>query len=252
MKDLRSVPPSEKPLFSISRWTPAWRLPEFNTLIAFIAASGMAFAFAKIADEMVEGETRDFDLAILRALRQAGDAAKPIGPWWFEAAMVDVTALGGWTVLTLITVLVLVYLLITSRRADALLVLVSIAGGSLLSTALKIGFARPRPDLVDHLVNVSSASFPSGHAMLSAATYLTLGALLARTEERRVVRGFLFGVAVALTLIIGCSRVYLGVHYPTDVLAGWCLGAAWALVCWMVARWLRPKGSTSDAPARAA
>lgn len=244
------MPPSEKPLFSISRWTPAWRLPEFNTLVAFIAASGMAFAFAKIADEMVEGETHDFDMALLLALRQAGDTAKPVGPWWLEAAMIDITALGGWTVLTLLTGLVLIYLLITSRRADALLVLVSIAGGSLLSTVLKIGFARPRPDLVDHLVNVSSASFPSGHAMLSAATYLTLGALLARTEQRRVVRGFLFGVAVALTLIIGVSRVYLGVHFPTDVLAGWCLGAAWALVCWMVARWLRPKGSETDAPAK--
>lgn len=243
------MPPPEKPLFSISRWTPAWRLPEFNTLVAFLFVSGMAFAFSQIADEMVEGETRAFDEAVLLALRQPGDAARPIGPWWLEAAMIDITSLGGWTVLTLLTTAVVVYLLITARRSAAVLVLVSIAGGALISTGLKIGFARPRPELVDHLVNVSSASFPSGHAMLSAVTYLTLGVLLARTETRRTVRGFIFGTAVFLTLIIGASRVYLGVHYPTDVLAGWCLGAAWALVCWMVARWLRPKGNETDAPA---
>jgi undecaprenyl-diphosphatase len=242
------VPTNQKPLFSVSRWTPAWQLPEFNTLIAFLFVSGMAFAFARIADEMAEGETRGFDTAILLALRQSGDHARPIGPWWLEAAMIDITSLGGWTVLTLITTVVIVYLLITKRLEAALLMFGSVVGGAVLSTGLKIGFARPRPDLVDHLVNVSSASFPSGHAMLSAATYLTLGALLARTDTRRTVRGFLFSIAVLLTLIIGASRVYLGVHYPTDVLAGWCLGSAWALLCWMVARWLRPKGSDTDAP----
>lgn len=241
----------DKPLFSLTRWTPAWRLPEFNTLVAFLVISGMLFAFAKIADEMAEGETVHFDEAILLALRQPGDLARPVGPWWLEAAMVDITALGGWTVLTLLTVVVLVYLAITARRGAAALVLAAVAGGALLSSALKVGFARPRPELVDHLVNVSSASFPSGHAMLSAATYLTLGALLARTEKRRAVRALIFGVAAALTLVIGVSRVYLGVHYPTDVLAGWCLGASWALMCWLVARWLRPKGDEIDAPASA-
>ncbi|MFD1701923.1 phosphatase PAP2 family protein, partial [Methylopila henanensis] len=162
-----------------------------------------------------------------------------------EVAMIDLTSLGGWTVLTLVTVVTLTYLVISGRRGSAALVAASIVGGTLLSVVLKIGFARPRPDLVDHLVNVASASFPSGHAMLSAATYLTLGVMLARTESRRSVRGFIFGVAALLTLSIGVSRVYLGVHYPTDVLAGWCLGACWALICWTVARRLRPKG---DAP----
>lgn len=240
------MPLNAKPLFSVTRWTPAWRLPEFNTLLAFLVASGMAFAFISIADEMAEGETRAFDEAVLLALRQPGDTARPIGPWWLEAAMVDLTSLGGWTVLAVVTAVVLAYLLATARAGAAALVFASVIGGALLSTALKIGFARPRPDLVDHLVNVSSASFPSGHAMLSAATYLTLGALLARTETRRTVRGLIFGVAVTLTLLIGVSRVYLGVHYPTDVLAGWCMGGAWAMVCWMVARWLRPKGDETE------
>jgi len=235
-----------KSLSTLRRYTPAWRMPEFSTLIAFLVASGMAFAFTRIADEMAEGETRAFDESILLALRQADDPARPIGPWWLEAAMIDVTSLGGWAVLAMLTTLVVVYLFITARTGAAWLVLASVAGGSVLSSLLKIGFARPRPELVDHLVNVSSASFPSGHAMLSAATYLTLGALLARTETRRSVRGFIFGVAVALTLVIGMSRVYLGVHYPTDVLAGWCMGASWALACWLVARWLRPKGAERD------
>ncbi|GBD47495.1 phosphatase PAP2 family protein [Methylopila sp. Yamaguchi] len=235
-----------KSFSALRRYTPAWRMPEFNTLIAFLVASGMAFAFTRIADEMAEGETRAFDESILLALRRSDDPARPIGPWWLEAAMIDVTSLGGWTVLALLTTLVVVYLFITARTGAAWLVLASVAGGSVLSSVLKMGFARPRPELVDHLVNVSSASFPSGHAMLSAATYLTLGVLLARTEKRRSVRGFIFGVAVALTLVIGMSRVYLGVHYPTDVLAGWCMGASWALVCWLVARWLRPKGAERD------
>lgn len=239
--------PGERSVFDASRWALKWRPPELNTLIGFLFASGFAFAFARIANEMAEGETRAFDLAILLALRRPGDITHPVGPWWLEAAMIGVTSLGGWTVLTLITCFVVAYLLITGRRASALLVFGSVAGGSLLSSALKIGFARPRPDLVDHLVNVSSASFPSGHAMLSAAIYLTLGALLARTEARRSVRGFLFGVAMFLTLIIGVSRVYLGVHYPTDVLAGWSMGAAWALVCWMIARRFGLNGGEADA-----
>jgi undecaprenyl-diphosphatase len=112
----------------------------------------------------------------------------------------------------------------------------------LLSTALKLGFARPRPDLVPHGVRVYTASFPSGHAMLSAVTYLTLGALLARVQPQRRVKAFLLGLAIALTVLIGMSRVYLGVHWPSDVLAGWCGGAAWASLCWFVALQLQRRG----------
>lgn len=229
-----------KPLFSISRWTPSWRLPEFTPLVGFLACTGLAFCFVKIADEMVEGETRAFDERVLLALRDPADLKQPIGPAWLETSMVDLTALGGVPALTLITVLVVLYLLVSRRYANAALVAGAIAGGALLTTVMKIGFARPRPELVDHLVSVQSLSFPSGHAMASAVTYLTLGALLARTERNRAVRGYVFAVAGFLTLLIGVSRVYLGVHYPTDVLAGWSLGAAWALLCWLVARWLRP------------
>lgn len=230
-----------KPLFSISRWTPSWRLPEFAPLVGFLTCAALAFVFVRIADEMKEGETRVFDERVLLALRDPVDLKRPIGPAWLETAMVDLTGLGGVPTLTLITVLVVTYLLVSRRFGNAALVAIAIAGGAILTRVLKFGFDRPRPEVVDHLVSVQSASFPSGHAMASAVVYLTLGALLARTERRRAVRGYIFAVAGLLTLLIGVTRVFLGVHYPTDVLAGWTMGAAWALLCWLVARWLRPR-----------
>jgi undecaprenyl-diphosphatase len=237
---------TDKPLFSILRRTPSLRLPEFAPLVGFLACAGLAFGFVRIADEMTEGDTRHFDERVLLALRDPADLKQPIGPAWLETAMIDLTALGGVPALTLITVLVVAYLLVSRRFQNAALVTVAIAGGAILTAALKVGFARPRPELVDHLVTVQSLSFPSGHAMASAVVYLTLGALLARTERRRDVRGFIFAVAGFLTLLIGVTRVYLGVHYPTDVLAGWTLGAAWALACWLVARWLRPADNDTE------
>lgn len=236
----------DKPLYSISRWTPSWRLPEVAPLVGFFACAGLAYGFIGIADEVSEGETRNFDERVLLALRDPSDLKQPIGPGWLESAMVDLTSFGGVPALTLITILAVLYLLVSRRFFTAAIVTAAVAGGAVLTTVLKLGFARPRPDLVDHLVSVQSMSFPSGHAMASAVTYLTLGALLARTEKRRAVRGYIFAVAGFLTLLIGISRVYLGVHYPTDVLAGWTLGAAWALLCWLVARWLRPKDNVTE------
>jgi undecaprenyl-diphosphatase len=141
-----------------------------------------------------------------------------------------------------VTLAALGFLLIVRKRAAALLVLASVGGGTALSFAMKAAFDRPRPDLVEHGVEVATASFPSAHAMLAAVTYLTLGALLARVQPKRSVKAYLLGVAVVLTLLIGLSRVYLGVHWPTDVLAGWCVGAAWATACWLVAYWLQARG----------
>ncbi|MET0315173.1 MAG: phosphatase PAP2 family protein [Hansschlegelia sp.] len=239
-------PFADKPLFSVARWTPSWRLPEFGTLVAFLLISGLGFAFVSIAGEMKEGETRGFDEAILLAFRDPANRALPLGPGWLEGSMIDITSLGSVTVLTLISSLVIAYLLVTARFANAALVMASVVGGAVLTRLMKFSFARPRPELVDHLVPVSSLSFPSGHAMASAVTYLTLGVLLARTERRFRVRAFIFAVAVALTLVIGMSRVYLGVHYPTDVLAGWSLGAAWALLCWTAARLFKPGDNATD------
>ncbi|MGD9980004.1 MAG: phosphatase PAP2 family protein [Hyphomonadaceae bacterium] len=210
---------------------------EIAPIAAFLGVALPVFAFLEIADEVGEGEARWFDEGLLLALR-TGDPADPIGPHWLEAWIVDLSALGGFAVLTLITLFALGYLLVLKRWQSAIMVLAATLGGTAISEGLKVGFNRPRPDLVAHIVETTSMSFPSGHAMLSAVAYLTLGALIARTQERRRLRTYVLGAAILLTLIIGASRVYLGVHWPTDVLAGWCLGAAWALACWVAATWI--------------
>jgi undecaprenyl-diphosphatase len=218
--------------------------PGLAVLVA--VAAGAVYLFVALVDEVLEGESRAFDEWILLALRSPGDPGDPIGPWWVKTIFVDITALGGNTVVTLMTLAVLGYLVIGGKRAAALLVLVSVAGGVALSSALKIGFDRPRPDLVAHLVDVHTLSFPSGHAMVSAVAYLTLGALLAQTQVRKGLTAYVITVAVVLTLLIGVSRVYLGVHWPTDVVAGWCAGAAWAIGCWVIAAWLQGQGRIEE------
>lgn len=209
---------------------------EIVPIAFFLTIALLLLGFAEITDEVTEGEgeVRWFDEGLLYALRTA-DPADPIGPRWFENSIVEITALGGFGVLALLTLLTIGYLITIGKWGSSLMVLAATLGGTAISEGLKVGFARPRPDLVAHAVEVTSMSFPSGHAMLSAVTYLTLGALLARTQERRRARGYILGAAVVLTLLIGISRIYLGVHWPTDVLAGWCLGAAWALLCWFAA-----------------
>jgi undecaprenyl-diphosphatase len=205
-------------------------------LITFAAIAGGFFAFLTLTGEVMEGDTHAFDEEILLAFRQATDLALPVAPSWVTHAMRDITALGGVTVLTLMTVLTVAYLFLARQRAIAVFMFLSIAGGWLVSSALKLGVARPRPEIVPHLVEVHDLSFPSGHAMLSAVTYLTLAALLSRAEQYRSTRIFMIATGMFLTFIIGLSRLYLGVHYPTDVLGGWCAGAVWAAGCWLVAR----------------
>lgn len=202
-----------------------------------VAALGL-LGFAGVADETFEGDAKGFDRAVLLAMRHAGDSSDPIGPTWFEHAVVDITALGGYAVLILVVAAAVAYLLLMRKPTSAALVLCSTGTGALLSEGLKLGFSRPRPDLVAHLAEVQSASFPSGHAMLSAVTYLTLGALLARIQTRREAKIFVLTCALVLTVMVGLSRVYLGVHWPTDVLAGWSLGAAWAALWWVAAEGL--------------
>lgn len=237
------------PLRTLSNFATSLRarsLQELAPFAIFALIAAMIAVFAKIADEVVEGETHAFDQAVLRALRNPNDLADPIGPAWLELAMRDITSLGGFTVVILVTLAAIGYLVIDGKRAAALFVMVSIAGGTVLSEGLKHLFARPRPDLVAHLVEVQTASFPSGHAMLSAVIFLTLGALLARIQSRRRLKAYVISVAIVLTLMIGASRVYLGVHWPTDVLAGWCAGAAWAMGCWLLAMWLQSRGRIEE------
>jgi undecaprenyl-diphosphatase len=183
-----------------------------------------------------------FDTWLLLALRVPGDTADPLGPAWVEEMFRDFTALGGVGVLCLLTAISVGYLWLMGQRRVALFLLFAILGGLLLSSMLKNGFDRPRPELVSHGSHIYTSSFPSGHSMLSAVVYLTGGALLAMVHSAHRVRLYLIGCSILTTLLVGVSRVYLGVHWPSDVLAGWAAGAAWAAACWLIAQWLRERG----------
>ncbi|PWJ78432.1 undecaprenyl-diphosphatase [Pseudaminobacter salicylatoxidans] len=219
---------------------------EFTVLLAAIIVTAGLWGFVELMEVARDSAPHGFDTEILLALRRPGDLATPIGPHWLQDAMRDLTSLGGVAVLTLITIVVIGYLLVVRQARTALFVFVAIAGGQVLGSLLKLGIDRPRPDIVPHLVQVQTLSFPSGHAMMSAVIYLTLGALLAQTLHDRATRIYVLAVAVLATLIVGLSRLYLGVHWPSDVAAGWCIGAAWAMLCWLVARWLRRRAAISD------
>ena len=215
---------------------------EIVLLAVVLLLAGGAWSFVTLAEEVGEGETEDFDRAVVLALRNPADLSDPLGPRWFEEVVRDVTALGSNFVLAFITLSVIGFLLLIRQRGAALLVLVSVVGGALLGDLLKLIFERPRPDLVPHGASVYTASFPSNHAMGAAVTYLTLGALLARLQVRRAAKAYFLTISVILTALVGLSRVYLGVHWPTDVLAGWSIGAAWAMLVWVVALWLQRRG----------
>lgn len=221
---------------------------EPRVLGATAIASGCTWIFAELADAVLENETRHLDSLILMALRSPSDPSLPIGPRWLQDAFRDLTALGSPVVLALLIIAAIVFLLLARQRLAALHVIGSTAGGVLLSMALKRYFSRPRPGFVPDGMVVDPFSFPSGHAMLAAIIYFTLAALIARTLSTQRLKIYLLAVAIVLTALVGVSRVYLGVHWPSDVLGGWAIGAAWALVCWLSAhilggRILTPRAS---------
>lgn len=215
---------------------------ELGLLLPLLVVGAAVWGFAELTDEVLEGSTRAVDRAVLLAFRTAGDLADPIGPGWAEEMGRDFTALGGVGVLTLMTVAAALYLLLDGKRHAALFVILAIASGITISFLLKSGFDRPRPDLVPHGSIVYTSSFPSGHSMMSAVVYLTLGTLLARIQARRRIKAYLLFLAALVTVAVGVSRIYLGVHWPSDVLAGWAAGAAWAMAWWALAVWLQRRG----------
>lgn len=210
-----------------------------RSLTLFAAASGGIAVFMLAAALATTGEPSAFDRDILLALRNPENLRQPIGPVWLLPATRDVTALAGTPVLTLFTLALAGYFAAKRQWRTIALLLVAVLGESILSSTLKEFFGRPRPDIVPHLVHAASMSFPSGHSSSAAAVYLTIAALIARETKERIVRNYVYFTAVLLALLVGASRVYLGVHYPTDVIGGLSFGAAWAAIVLIAARKLQ-------------
>jgi undecaprenyl-diphosphatase len=216
------------------------RWPQIGTLAA--AAAFALWLFIELADDVIEGETRQFDESVLLAFREDADHDDPIGPRWLEEMARDVTALGGTVVLAFTTIAVTGFFLLQRKWHLGIYVATAVVTGLVASTLLKAGFDRPRPDLVEHGHAVYKASFPSGHSMLSAVAFLTLGALVAGAQKEKSLRIYILSLATIVTIAVGISRVYLGVHWPSDVLGGWAAGTGWALGCWAVSQHLRMRG----------
>ncbi|MBN9241749.1 MAG: phosphatase PAP2 family protein [Mesorhizobium sp.] len=212
-------------------------------LVALAGLCGFLVMAAAAFDLVPHG----FDTTILLALRETGAPDQPIGPAWLPGAVRDVTALGSTVVLACLTVAAVIWLWIARQRDKALLMFVAMAGGQALGAVIKLAVHRPRPSVVPHLVTETSLSFPSGHAMMSAVAYLTLALLAAGVLQSSTARFFLLLLAVLTTFAIGVSRLYLGVHWPSDVMAGWCIGTAWAMVCWLAAKRLGGLGASGSA-----
>lgn len=211
------------------------------TMVALTLITGSVWGFVELADEVTEGDTQAVDEKLLLALRNPADTADPIGPHWVEELGRDLTALGGVGILTLLTLSILGFLLLRRQFHASLYLALSVGGGMLASSLLKMLFARPRPDLVAHGSYVYTTSFPSGHSMMSTAVFFTLAALLASLESSLRIRAYLLSIAALFSFLVGVSRVYLGVHWPSDVLAGWTAGVAWALLCWLIAQRLQQR-----------
>jgi undecaprenyl-diphosphatase len=222
---------------------------EIGLVIGLLLSAGLLLGFGNLAAEVFEGDTAAFDRAILLLFRHQDNLSQPIGPPWFQEMARDVTALGSFALLGLLTFGTFGYLLIAHKQRAAWFLIGSVLGGTAFSSILKMLFERARPDIVPHAARVFTASFPSGHALISALVYLTLASLLVRIHPDRTVRFYIVAVAVFLTVIVGVSRIYLGVHWPTDVLAGWCLGSAWAVLCWILVLRLQKEGAVEQAAA---
>jgi len=200
-----------------------------------VCAAAMA-TFLHVAHEtVIEGETRDFDLHVLTALREPGQPHLPVGPAWMLEALRDLSALGSLSVLCLIALFTAGFAVVRRRYAAAISIVAALSTGMAVCQVLKTLFERARPPQIYREIEVVNTSFPSGHAMLSAVAYLTLAALLAHTLPQKRQQTYVLAIAVLVTVIVGFSRIYLGVHWTTDVLAGWSVGAAWASFCWLIA-----------------
>ena len=230
----------------------ALRRIEGRLLLAALALSAAVWGFGALWDAVEDQHTGGFDHTVLLAFRVPGHPQLLAGPRWLQECARDVTALGGFTVLTLVSVLAVVILAMKRRGLQAIIFAATVLTGQFLSALVKTISDRPRPDIVAHFDLVYSSSFPSGHSTMAPVVYLTLAVILGAGEPRRDVRALFFACAVALIIAVGVSRIYLGVHWPTDVLAGWALGAAIALIAMIALRLTAQKLHRGGAVVKAA
>jgi undecaprenyl-diphosphatase len=224
-------------------------IPHIEPVALVVLAVGTAsvWAFIEVADAVSAGRTQSFDSWLLTVLRDPQTPADPWGPQWMEEMARDASALGGVGWIAFSTIVIAGYLVMDGKARMGAFLVGATASGALASVLLKHLFGRPRPDLVPYLSHVYSSSFPSAHSMIAAVVYLTLGSILASVISKLSLKIYVMAVAVLLTVAVGLTRIYLGVHYPTDVLAGWLAGLVWALLCWLVARWLQIHGQVEGA-----
>ncbi|ATY33428.1 phosphatase PAP2 family protein [Sphingomonas psychrotolerans] len=226
------TPPPEPVVALKSEAASSRRIPW--PIVALAAVALLLLGLVWFGHAIMDDDVAEMDRAIMLAMRVSGHPEQPLGPHWLPSAVRDVTALGSSTVLTMVVVFTACFLMLQRRFRSALLVVAATSLGGLAVTFVKALIARSRPDLVDRLMEETSHSFPSGHAANSAIVYLTLATLLFPLVRGWRMRGFVIAVAMLLVGLIGVSRIYLGVHWPSDVLAGWAFGSCWALLWWGV------------------
>ena len=236
------MPPKISALVSRSRtWLAHRSAPEILVYLGLLLVLIGSWGFVELADEMLEGGTQHFDDWVLQSLRKPGSPHEAIGPAWLHDFFLNVTALGSGTLAVLIALIVMGALALQGRRFSIALIAVSVTGAGALTTVLKEIFARPRPPVEYRAVEALQMSFPSGHSFIAATLYLTIGALLTGIAPTRGMKIYIMAVAIVLVVLVGLSRIYLGVHYTTDVLGGWCAGVIWAIACSIAAHFLRSR-----------
>ena len=220
---------------------------ETTTFLYLFFGAACAWLLVKSVSRIYKGRLEVIDSHLLRALRRPEDLSVPIGPKWMPQAAKDATALGSGTNLTIAAGILAGFLCLNRRFRAAGFLVSSLGSGLLLCQSLKGFFARRRPNVVPHLADFDPASFPSGHSMGAALVYLTSGSIFSRQVTGPLAKTYFLSIAVLLAVIVGVGRVYLGVHYPSDVLAGWAAGSLWSGMCAQAARWLQHRGSV-EAP----
>lgn len=196
---------------------------------ALFVAALCWIGFAVMAWMVLSGRSVGFDAAGLKMWRTGPDLL-PAGPPWLLEAVRDYTALGGVLLRHLFAIGAIVALLFLRLNREAVLLAGTIVGGWIVDTGMKVLVGRPRPQIVPHLTEAGGTSFPSGHSFNSAVVYIAIALAFASMSPRRDVRWTLIASAAVMTILISASRVWLGVHFPSDVTAGWLGGAGWAFL----------------------